>query len=160
MNEMPVVNENKDDNNKSIPDIITDDLYNDKINMDEFEDSDNSEDKEFEDGEELFISDKKEEDILKLIGDLNLEDNILNNNKNSIIDDDIDMENIDADSKEKISGNPLLKTKKIDKKYLKSKSKRKARKRKYSNSPDEPKKPITYPKEGKMKKKGWVKNIK
>ena len=53
------------------------------------------------------MSDKKEEDILKLIEDLNLEDNILNNNKNSISDDDIDMENIDADSKEKISGYPL-----------------------------------------------------
>ena len=35
---MAVVNENKDDNNKSIPDIINDDLYNDKINIDEFKD--------------------------------------------------------------------------------------------------------------------------
>ena len=82
-----------------------------------------------------------------------MEDNILNNNRNSISDVDIDMENINVDSKEKISGDPLLKTKKIDKKYLKSKSKRKTRKRKYSISPDEPKKPINYPIGEKMKKK-------
>ena len=64
------------------------------------------------------------------------------------------MENIDDDSKEKISGNQLLKTKKIYKKYLKSKTKKIPRKRKYSISPDDPKKSVTI-----LKKEKWKKMV-